>query len=134
MKNRFVVRISTPAGRYLQTEADYLSVTSSTGVLGILPNHAPLITNLEICELVIKSGNETLRYAISGGLMNIKEGTEVTLLVNTIERSDEIDVDRALKAKERAEKRLDEEMVDVTRANASLARALNRIAVSSNKK
>jgi F-type H+-transporting ATPase subunit epsilon len=66
--------------------------------------------------------------------MNIKENTEVILLVNSIERSDEIDVDRALKAKERAEKRLDEEMVDVTRAKASLARALNRIAVSTNKK
>ena len=134
MKNRFNVTISTPSGKYLKTEADYLSVTTSLGVLGILPNHAPLITNLEICELVIKSGNETLRYAISGGLMNIKEGTEVVLLVNSIERSDEIDVDRALKSKERAEQRLEEEMVDVARAKASLARALNRIAVSTNKK
>ena len=134
MKDRFSVLISTPLGKYLQTEADYLSVTSGIGVLGILPNHAPLITNLEICELIIKSGNETLRYAISGGLMNIKEGTEVVLLVNSIERSDEIDIDRALKAKERAERRLEEEMVDATRAKASLARALNRIAVSTNKK
>ena len=134
MKNRFNVTISTPSGKYLKTEADYLSVTTSLGVLGILPNHAPLITNLEICELVIKSGNETLRYAISGGLMNIKEGTEVVLLVNSIERSDEIDVDRALKSKEHAEQRLEEEMVDVARAKASLARALNRIAVSTNKK
>ena len=134
MKDHFTVSIYTPTEKYLQTEANYLSVTSGVSVLGILPNHAPLITNIEICELMIQSGNETLRYAISGGLMNIKENTEVILLANSIERSDEIDVDRALKAKERAEKRLDEEMVDVTRAKASLARALNRIAVSTNKK
>ena len=134
MKSRFRVTISTPVGKYLQTDADYLSVTSSMGVLGILPNHAPLITNLEICELTIKSGNETLSYAIGGGLMNIKPGTDVVLLVNSIERSDEIDLDRALKAKKRAEERLNEETVDVTRAKASLARALNRIAVSSSKK
>ena len=134
MEKTFKVTISTPLGTYLQTEADYLSVTSGIGVIGILPHHAPLITTLEICELTIKSGRETLSYAISGGLMNIKPGTEVVLLVNSIERSDEIDVDRAIKAKERAEKRLNDETMDVVRAKASLTRALNRIAVSSNKK
>ena len=134
MENTFKVTISTPLGTYLQTEADYLNVTSGIGVIGILPHHAPLITTLEICELTIKSGRETLSYAISGGLMNIKPGTEVVLLVNSIERSDEIDVDRAIKAKERAEKRLNDETMDVVRAKASLTRALNRIAVSSNKK
>ena len=109
MKDHFTVSIYTPTEKYLQTEANYLSVTSGVSVLGILPNHAPLITNIEICELVIQSGNETLRYAISGGLMNIKENTEIILLVNSIERSDEIDVDRALKAKERAERKKFEE-------------------------
>ena len=133
MEKTFRVSISTPFGKYLQTNADFLKVTSSVGVLGILPNHAPLITTLEICELVIKSGNETLSYAISGGLMNIKPGTDVVLLVNSIERSDEIDVERAIQAKMRAEQRLNEEAVDVTRAKASIARALNRISVSSKK-
>ena len=131
MDKVFRVSISTPYGKYLQTDASYLSVNTGAGVLGILPGHTPLITNLEISELIIKIGKDTLRYAISGGLMNIKKGTDVVLLVNSIERSDEIDVDRAIKSKERAEQRLKDEETDVVRAKASLARALNRIAVSS---
>ncbi|MCR4912085.1 MAG: ATP synthase F1 subunit epsilon [Bacilli bacterium] len=130
MDKSFKVLISTPYGKYLETQAEYLSVTTGMGVLGILANHTPLITNLEICELEIKSGKETLNYAISGGLMNIKPNNEVVLLVNTIERGDEIDLDRAMKSKERAEKRLNEDNVDAARARASLARALVRIAVS----
>ena len=130
MNKSFRVSISTPYGKYLQTYADYLSVTTGNGVVGILYGHTPLITNLEICELIIKSGKETLSYAISGGLMNIKENDEIIILVNSIERSDEIDVERAIKAKERAEKRLEENDADLVRAKASLNRALNRIAVS----
>ena len=131
MEKSFKVTISTPYGKYLEADAEYLSVTTGIGVLGILPNHTPLITNLEVCELSIKSGKDTLSYAISGGLMNIKPNNEVVLLVNTIERSDEIDVNRAIESKNRAEQRLNEEGIDVVRAKASLARALNRIAVSS---
>ena len=130
MDKSFKVLISTPYGKYLETQAEYLSVTTGMGVLGVLANHTPLITNLEVCELEIKSGKETLNYAISGGLMNIKPNNEVVLLVNTIERGDEIDLDRAMKSKERAEKRLNEDNVDAARARASLARALVRIAVS----
>lgn len=130
MNKSFRVSISTPYGKYLQTYADYLSATTGNGVVGILYGHTPLITNLEICELIIKSGKETLSYAISGGLMNIKENDEIIILVNSIERSDEIDVERAIKAKERAEKRLEENDADLVRAKASLNRALNRIAVS----
>ena len=130
MEKVFHVEILTPYGKYLSTDAEFLSVKSGMGVLGILPNHAPLITTIEISKLVIKSGGETLKYAVSGGLMNIKKGTEVTLLVNTIERSDEIDVKRAQEAKERAEERLkSSDEVDVTRAKAALSRALNRISV-----
>lgn len=129
MEKVFHVEILTPYGKYLSTDADYLSVKSGNGVLGILPHHAPLITNIEICKLVIKSGSETLKYAVGGGLMNIKEGTKVVLLVNSIERSDEIDVSRAEKAKDRAEKRIEEGDADVIRAKAALARALNRISV-----
>ena len=130
MDKSFRVSISTPFGKYLQTQAEYLSVTTGMGVLGILPNHAPLITNLEICELVIQSGKETLRYAIGGGLLNIKQNNDVVLLVNSIERSDEIDIERAIAAKLRAEEHLKDEEADIARAKAALNRALNRIAVS----
>ena len=130
MEKVFHVDILTPYGKYLSTDATFLSVKTGVGVIGILPNHAPLITTLEISKLVIKDNNDTLIYAIGGGILNIKKGAKVTLLVNSIESRDEIDLDRALKAKQRAEERLaSSEEVDVTRAKIALSRALNRISV-----
>ena len=131
MTNSFKVEIYTPTGKYFVGDANYLTVTSSVAVLGILPDHAPLITTLEICMLSIKVNSKELNYAIGGGVMHIKEDHTVVLLVNSIERSDEIDIARAKEAQKRAEARLakrDEE-VDIKRAEAALSRALNRISV-----
>lgn len=131
MANSFKVEIYTPTGKYFVGEVSYLTVTSSVAVLGILPDHAPLITTLEICKLSIKINSKELNYAISGGVMHIKADHTVVLLVNSIERSDEIDIARAKEAQKRAEARLakrDEE-VDIKRAEAALSRALNRISV-----
>ena len=134
MDKLFKVEILTPFGQYLTTDADYLSTTSAMGVMGVLPNHAPLISTLEISKLIIRRNGKEYTYAIGGGVIHIKKDHSVTLLVESIERSDEIDVKRALSAKERAEKRLHENAseVDVQRAKASLLRALNRLSVSDN--
>lgn len=132
MEKSFRVEIYTPTGRYLSSEATFLRVTSSVAVLGIMPNHAPLITTLEICKLTIKNNAQETNYAISGGVMHIKKDHSVVLLLNAIERSDEIDVNRALEAQRRAEERLAlrNNEIDVNRAKAALSRALNRISVS----
>ena len=129
MEKKFVVDIYTPTGHYLKTDADYLSVTTGLGVVGILPNHAPLITNVEISKLTIKNNGVETIYAVSDGFMHIKKGTQVVLMVNAIESTDEIDIDRALASKARAESRIGDSEQDVARARASLARALNRISI-----
>ena len=132
MAANFKVEIFTPTGKYFSGESEFLSVTSSVAVLGILPDHAPLITTLEICKLTIKMHNKEFDYAIGGGVMHIKNDHSVILLVDSIERSDEIDINRAKEAQKRAEERLakaNREEIDVKRAEASLARALNRISV-----
>ena len=129
MEKKFVVDIYTPTGHYLKTDADYLSVTTGLGVVGILPNHAPLITNIEISKLAIKNNGEEKIYAVSDGFMHIKKGTQVVLMVNAIESADEIDIDRALASKARAESRIGDSEQDIARAKASLARALNRISI-----
>ena len=132
MNKKFRVDILTPFGKYLSTDADYLSVSTSMGVIGILPNHAPLISTVEISKLEIRDGNSKLIFAVGGGLIHIKEGTNVVLLLDSIERSDEIDVARALEAKKRADDRLSRHSddIDVARAKAALSRALNRLSVS----
>ena len=135
MENKLTIEILTPYGRYLKSSIDYLSVTTTSGVLGILPNHSPLIAKVVVSELVLKNGNQSDSYAISGGLLNIKENSEITLLVNAIEKADDIDLERALEAKKRAENRLNgDEDIDVIRAKAALARALNRITIYNNRR
>ena len=129
MDKKFVVDIYTPTDHYLKMNADFLSVTTGLGVVGILPNHAPLITNIEISKLTIRNGGVEMNYAVSDGFMHIKKGTNVVLMVNAIERDSEIDIDRARASKARAESRLSDKEQDIARAKASLARALNRISI-----
>ena len=134
MATNFKVEIYTPTGKYFSGDVEFLTVTSSVAVLGILPDHAPLITTLEICKLTIKIASEELNYAIGGGVMHIKKDHSVVLLLDSIERSDEIDIDRAKEAQKRAEERLakNDEEIDIKRAQITLAKALNRISVSDN--
>lgn len=130
--NKFIhLDIYTPTGKYLSTDVDFIKVTSSVAVLGILPGHAPLVTTLEICKLTLKSNSIEKVYAIGGGVLNIKKDRSVVMLLNSIERSDEIDFNRAHEAKTRAEDRLNnhDEEIDVTRAKAALNRALNRLSL-----
>ena len=131
MVNSFNVEIYTPTGKYFSGDVSYLTVTSSVAVLGILPEHAPLITTLEICQLTIKINSKEFNYAIGGGVMHIKKDHSVVLLLDSIERSDEIDLERAKEAQKRAEERLkrNDEEIDIKRAQLALAKALNRISV-----
>lgn len=123
--------IYTPTGKYLSTEVDFIKVTSSVAVLGILPGHAPLVTTLEICKLTLKSNSKESVYAIGGGVLNIKKDHSVVMLLNSIERADEIDFKRAEDAKQRAEERLiaRHDELDILRAKAALSRALNRLSL-----
>lgn len=130
--NKFIhLDIYTPTGKYLSSDVDFIKVTSSVAVLGILPSHAPLVTTLEICKLTLKVNNKDTHYAIGGGVLNIKKDRSVVMLLNSIERADEIDFKRATEAKNRAEERLNarNEEIDITRAQAALNRALNRLSL-----
>ena len=133
MNKELSIEILTPSGCYLKTVADFLSVKGGKGMIGILPNHAPLITTIEVSKLTIRKNGKESIYAVSEGLMHVKEGSNIPISVNSIEASDEIDIERAKRAKERAELRLLEDDADVLRAKASLARALNRISVYGHK-
>lgn len=130
--NKIKLLILTPYGRYFEGEVDFLGVRSSNYTLGILPNHTPLVSTLIISKMFIRMGGKEYKYAIGGGAINIdKEKT--TLILDSCERSDEIDLERAKEAKKRAEERLEQakkdETIDVARAQAALMKALNRIEV-----
>ena len=127
----FVLDIYTPFGHYLSDRVNSLTVSSEDFTLGILPEHSPLISTVTISKVIIEKKDKKEIYATSGGVVRV-EKSKVVLLLNTIESPDEIDLERAERAKERAENRLSDshlEPMNVTRSQLALARAMNRIKV-----
>ncbi len=88
-------------------EVDSVNVPGVEGRMGILPNHAPLLTTLSVGELVIKQNGAEQTFAIGGGVLDVGP-TKVTVLADVAEHSDEIDQERATRAKEEAERLLAE--------------------------
>jgi F-type H+-transporting ATPase subunit epsilon len=101
------------------------------GQLGILPNHAPLMTMLKPGELVIKKGTEEIIIIITGGFLEVRPH-QITILADAAELPEEIDIDRAREAKKRAEERLQAKSpeIDHARAEAAFSRALIRLKVA----
>ena len=128
----FLLEIFTPFGKHFDRYVEELVIQTDDYVLGILPNHTPLVSKVKISKMyIIQNGNKKC-YAIGEGLLNIsKDG--VTLLLESIESKNDIDIDRAKDAKKRAEQRLATLVnIDVERAQKALNRANNRISVYEN--
>ena len=112
-------------------DADMVLAPGSQGQLGILPHHAPLMTTLHPGELLVRKGGEEYSLAISGGFLEVRPD-RVIILADSAERADEIDVNRAESARERARQRILHPAVgiDTSRAEASLQRAMTRLKVA----
>lgn len=131
MDHTFLLRVVTPDREVVREDADEVQIPGKEGYLGILPGHAPLISELKIGEVSYRKGGKLQRLAITWGFLEVLP-EQVTLLTETAERPEEIDVDRARAAKERAEMRLkspDPEL-DLNRAQVALERALIRLQVA----
>ena len=128
----FLLEIYTPYGKYFDRYVNELVIQTEEYVLGILPNHTPLVAKVKTSKMEIIQNGEKKCYAIAEGLLNVaKDG--VTLLVESIESKEEIDIERARQAKSRAEARLNEPLnIDIERATKALIRANNRIAIYEN--
>ena len=128
----FQLSIVTPEKKIFDQQILSLIAPGSEGYLGILAHHAPLITNLIPGKLTVKDKqNVESIYAISGGFLEVA-GNKATILADAIERFDEIDIDRAKRAEERAREILaskTRDSVEFTRSEAALERALNRIQI-----
>ena len=131
MAKTFTLNIYTPFNHYYSDDVEYLQVCSEQYMLGILPNHSPLVSTVVISELVIQKDGKRESYATSGGVIKVGDN-KVELLLQSIESVNEIDLDRANAAKERALKRLatpNLETVKITASRLALARAENRIRI-----
>ena len=128
----FLLEIYTPFGKFFDRNVDELVIQTEEYVLGILPNHAPLIAKVKVSKMYIIQNGEKTCYAVGEGLINVsKDG--VLLLLESIEGKKDIDINRAKDAKRRAEERLQMRVnIDIERAERALVRAKNRIDVYEN--
>jgi F-type H+-transporting ATPase subunit epsilon len=125
------LEIVTPERLVLQEDVDIVVARGAEGDIGILHGHEPLVTQLATGELMFRTGGEEQHMAISGGFLEVRPD-KVVVLADVAERSEEIDRERAERARERAEAALTENRGTQLEAEAaaSLQKALLRLRVA----
>lgn len=134
MADKLMLEVITPSRAVVREEVEMVVAPGEFGEFGALPNHAAYLTAIKLGELRYKVGNKTEYAIVSGGFAEIV-ADRATFLVTSAEKAHEVDIARALKAKERAEQRLQavaakREAIDVARAEAALQRALWRLKIA----
>jgi F-type H+-transporting ATPase subunit epsilon len=131
MAETFELEIVTPEKLVVKDVAEEAQIPGKDGYLGILPGHAPLITELAIGEISYKTSGVTKHICVAWGFAEVLPN-KVTILAETAERPEEIDTTRAQKAKDRAEKELAAGGTDLDydQVQASIARADTRLDVA----
>ncbi|SET16372.1 F0F1 ATP synthase subunit epsilon [Anaerobranca gottschalkii] len=128
---KFLFELVTPERKVMSEEVDMIMARAVDGDIGILANHAPLVTTIDISQLLIKKDGKEQYVAIGGGILEVSKEKTV-LLADTAEFPHEIDIKRAEEAKKRAELRLEQRSgeINVKRAEIALRKALTRIEVA----
>ena len=134
MAEVFQLEIVTPEKQVVSDTAEEVQIPGKRGYLGVLPGHAPLITELSVGEIIYRNGGQPHYLAVAWGFAEVLPD-KVTILAEAAERPDEVDVARAQQAKQRAEERLKSQdpSTDYERALYSLKRAEVRLDVAGKK-
>ncbi|MBV9504041.1 MAG: F0F1 ATP synthase subunit epsilon [Acidobacteriia bacterium] len=124
------LQVVTPERELVHQEVDEVQIPGKDGYLGVLPGHAPLLGELGIGELSYSAGGRNRYLAIHGGFLEILED-HVRVLANVSEKAEEIDLERARRALERAQQQVSSPPLDVDPATALAAvlRAQTRVSV-----
>jgi len=132
MANTLKLEIVTPDRKVLSEDVEYVGAPGIMGEFGVLPSHVPFLSALGVGNLHYKQGGKTFYVFVAGGFAEVSNN-QVTILAEVAEIAAEIDVDRAQKAKGRAEERTAKakEKVDAARNQAALKRAVARISCKS---
>ena len=132
MAEKMKLEIVTPYSKVVDMEVDEVTATGKLGEFGVLPGHAPFLTSLRIGELSYKNNGASVSMALNWGYFEVKDD-KIIILVETAERSEEIDLERAKAALGRAEdklKQLPPEDKQFRVYEAALERALIRVQVA----
>jgi F-type H+-transporting ATPase subunit epsilon len=137
LPTKLMLEIVTPDRALLREEVDEVVVPGSQGEFGVLPGHTPLLSTLKVGELWYRQGQEKHYLAIAFGFVEVLPD-RVTVLAQVGETAQEIDVQRAERAKQRAEQRLAQAQpqltqvdFDIERARIALMKSLLRLQVAS---
>ena len=128
------LEVVTPSGAVVSEEVDIVTAPGVGGEFGVLANHAPFLSTIKTGTLSYKKDRVSKFLMVTGGFTEVSNN-KVTFLVESAEFGNDIDVDRAMRAKERAEKRLAQaqqatEKINRVRAEAALQRSLARLRVA----
>jgi F-type H+-transporting ATPase subunit epsilon len=128
MTETFELEIATPERLLVRERVDEAQIPASTGYIGVLPGHSPLLSTLGTGDLVYSAEGRRRHLTVSGGWVEVL-GNHVRVLTNTAEKADEIDVKRADEALKRSRDRLthSEAGLDVARALNAMKRAQARL-------
>jgi F-type H+-transporting ATPase subunit epsilon len=130
MADTIQLEIVTPERLVVNEAVEYIEIPGKTGYLGVLPGHAPLISELAAGELTYRMGSQTKRVAVAWGFAEVLQ-TKVTILAETAEKAEEIDTARAEAAKKKAEAELQKAGPEGNEeAKAALDRATARLEVA----
>ncbi|MBI2355620.1 MAG: ATP synthase F1 subunit epsilon [Candidatus Doudnabacteria bacterium] len=122
----FKFKLVTPERVLIDEEVDSVTLPTQTGEITVLTGHVPLVSNLKAGEIRYSAGNAERVFAVSSGTVEVKSGNELVVLAETAEASDEIDVGRAEKARERAQKLMQEGYYKDQKAFADAAASLEK--------
>ncbi len=134
MANKVNLKIVKPDKIFLEEDYDHVIIPGVDGDFGVLPGHTPLITQIRPGILSVYKGDNKKEYAIHDGFVTV-ENDKIVIVTETIETPDQIDIQRAEAAKQRAEERLksNKSDIDFRRAETALKRAFARLELAKKK-
>ena len=134
MPDTFQLEIVTPEKLVVRDQAEEAQIPGRNGYLGVLPGHAPLITELGAGEITYKHGGQVQHFSVAWGFAEVLPD-RVTVLAETVERAEEIDAARAQQSLTKAEESLKSAQTeeDYAQALARISRAQARLEVAQRK-
>jgi F-type H+-transporting ATPase subunit epsilon len=132
MADELMLEIVTPEKMTFSGKVEEVTIPGAEGEFGVLRGHEAFLSSVDIGELNFIKGSKKTYYSVNNGYAEVT-ANKVTILIETAERSDSIDKDRAMKAKDKAEARLAQiarEDVEFETVRTALARAITRISVA----
>ena len=128
MAEKLTLEVAVPERQLVNEEVDEVQAPAATGYLGVLPNHAPLMTQLQVGVLSFKAAGKTRAMAVEGGVMEVLPDY-VRVLADGAQWGEEVDVEQETQVRDEAQKRLRDrpEDVDFDRDSLAIARAQARL-------